>query len=266
MTATRTAVLYRQAVFDGSYDAVVIGSGIGGLSVAALLARQAGKRVLVLERHSTAGGFTHTFQRPGFEWDVGVHYVGEVLNPASRVRHLFDYVSKGRLQWQPVTDPYDRICLGSREYEFRAGREAFRAGLVAAFPSQAAAIDKYLALIVQVAQSNGTYFAAKALPSFLSGWLGPLLQRKFLRFADATTAEMLATITSDAELAGVLAGQWGDYGLPPGQSSFAVHAIIAQHYLGGAAYPVGGAAAIAESIAPVIQAAGGQIVIAAEVD
>jgi all-trans-retinol 13,14-reductase len=34
--------------------------------------------VLILERHYTAGGFTHTFTRPGYEWDVGLHYIGEV--------------------------------------------------------------------------------------------------------------------------------------------------------------------------------------------
>jgi all-trans-retinol 13,14-reductase len=265
MTHATTAQLYRQASFDDTYDAIVIGSGIGGLSVAALLARQAHKRVLVLERHSTPGGFTHTFRRPGFEWDVGVHYIGQVLEPANPVRKLFDYVTDGRLQWQAMSDVYDRICLADREYDFVAGRERFRARLIAYFPSQASSIDRYLKLIAEAARSNGGYFAAKALPSFLSGWLAPLLQRKFLRFSDATTAARLATITDDKELTGVLTGQWGDYGLPPAQSSFAIHSMIAEHYIDGAAYPVGGAGAIVDAIAPVLQQAGGKIVIAAEV-
>lgn len=51
-------------------DAVVIGSGVGGLTAAALLSK-AGKRVLVLEQHDQAGGCTHTFQNKGFEFDVG---------------------------------------------------------------------------------------------------------------------------------------------------------------------------------------------------
>jgi all-trans-retinol 13,14-reductase len=68
------------------WDAIVIGSGIGGLTVAATMAKLAGKRVLVLERHYTAGGFTHTFRRPGYEWDVGVHYIGDVRIRSSRFR------------------------------------------------------------------------------------------------------------------------------------------------------------------------------------
>ena len=61
---------YKQERPEGRWDAIVIGSGMGGLTAAALLARHGGRRVLVLERHATAGGFTHTFRRPGFEWDL----------------------------------------------------------------------------------------------------------------------------------------------------------------------------------------------------
>lgn len=54
-------------------DAIVIGSGIGGLVCAALLAKQ-GRRVLVLEQHDVAGGCCHTFEDGGFEFDTGIHY------------------------------------------------------------------------------------------------------------------------------------------------------------------------------------------------
>ena len=53
-------------------DVIVIGSGMGGLSTAALLAKQ-GKRVLVLEQHDIAGGNLHTFSEKGYEFDTGLH-------------------------------------------------------------------------------------------------------------------------------------------------------------------------------------------------
>lgn len=64
------------------YDAIVIGSGMGGLTTASLLGQLANKRVLVIERHFKLGGFTHAFRRKGYEWDVGVHYVGEMQKGA----------------------------------------------------------------------------------------------------------------------------------------------------------------------------------------
>jgi len=57
---------YKCQALDESWDAIVIGSGIGGLATAALLSLYAGKRVLVLERHYTAGDYTHVFHRPGY--------------------------------------------------------------------------------------------------------------------------------------------------------------------------------------------------------
>lgn len=51
-------------------DAIVIGSGIGGMTAAATLAKL-GKRVLVLEQHDQAGGCCHTYSEKGFEFDIG---------------------------------------------------------------------------------------------------------------------------------------------------------------------------------------------------
>ncbi|MCU0565929.1 MAG: NAD(P)-binding protein [Oculatellaceae cyanobacterium Prado106] len=91
------------------FDALVIGSGIGGLTVAALLAKLYRKRVLVLEQHFTAGGFTHAFERKGkFHWDVGLHYVGD-MGEGDTGRALFDYLSDGQLQWQPMPTPFEKF-------------------------------------------------------------------------------------------------------------------------------------------------------------
>ena len=58
------------------YDAVIIGSGISGLTVAAILSKF-NKSVLVLEQHDIAGGCLHTFKENGYEFDTGLHYVGD---------------------------------------------------------------------------------------------------------------------------------------------------------------------------------------------
>ena len=257
---------YKQQGITGSFDAIVVGSGIGGLATAALLARHAEKRVLVLERHYTAGGFTHTFTRKKYEWDVGVHYIGEVANPRSLMRRAFDGISDGSLEWADMGEVYDAIVIGGERYDFVKGRERFRARMVEYFPAERAAIDRYLALVAETVKAGKLYFMEKALPPALARLAGPLLRWKLLRRSRQTTLDVLRGLTSNERLIGVLAGQYGDYGLPPSQSSFFVHALVTHHYWGGGAYPVGGSARIAESILPVIEGAGGAVLTSAEVD
>ncbi len=110
---------YKKQPPEGDYDAIIIGSGVGGLATAALLAKHGGKRVLVLERHYMPGGFTHVFRRRGYEWDVGVHYIGGVGDRRSATRRLFDHITDGSLEWAPMGEVYDRIILGENELRLR---------------------------------------------------------------------------------------------------------------------------------------------------
>lgn len=261
----QTGHSYKNFPVADNYDAIVIGSGIGGLAAAALLAKHGGQKVLVLERHYTPGGFTHVFRRPGYEWDVGVHYIGRVTDPKYDVRAAFDHVTEGRLHWNPMPDVYDRIQIDGRGYDFPSGRERFRARMKEYFPHESRAIDDYIAAVQATARAGNLYFAEKAIPAPAARLVGGLMRSRFLRYAKQTTAQMLNQFTTNQELIAVLTGQWGDYGLPPSQSSFGMHAIVAAHYLQGAAYPIGGASEIAACIAPVIEGAGGQIVVSAEV-
>jgi all-trans-retinol 13,14-reductase len=259
------AISYRQHALDEAWDAIVIGSGIGGLTAAAVLARHAGKRVLVLERHYEPGGFTHVFHRPGYEWDVGVHYVGEVHDPRSELRRILDALTGGRLEWQRMPDVYDRAHIGDREYEFVSGRERFRDRMKQYFPAEARAVDGYLDAVDEAARAGVTYLAEKVVPAPIARVAGALMRRGFLRYASRTTGDVLAGLGASPELTGCLTAQWGDYGLPPAESSFGIHAIIAAHYLEGASYPVGGASRIAATLAPAIHDAGGCVVTSAEV-
>ena len=84
-------------------DAVIIGSGIGGLAAGAALAH-IGKRVLLLERHHRAGGLTQTFERNGFTFNTGLHYLGGFEDGGLNHR-LFDRLSGGRIADQRCLRP-----------------------------------------------------------------------------------------------------------------------------------------------------------------
>jgi all-trans-retinol 13,14-reductase len=141
----RIGYRYRPGRLAESYDAVVIGSGMGGLTTAAMLS-DLGWKVCVLEQHYTAGGYTHSYERNGYEWDVGVHYIGDV-GTKTRTRKMFDYLSDGKLEWAPMDDEYDRFYIGDKVFNAKAVRPAFRDNLLQQFPAEEAAIDEYLALL-----------------------------------------------------------------------------------------------------------------------
>jgi all-trans-retinol 13,14-reductase len=109
------------------------------------------------------------------------------------------------------------------------------------------------------------YYAEKVLPPLPSRLFGRALRAPFLALARRTTAAVLDDLRASPELAAVLTAQWGDYGLPPGRSSFGMHALVASHYLDGAAYPVGGASQIFAAVLPTIERAGGMVVVGADV-
>jgi all-trans-retinol 13,14-reductase len=248
---------YRPSRLNGPYDALVIGSGIGGLTTAALLS-ELGWRVAVLEQHYTAGGATHSYDRAGYEWDVGVHYIGD-MGTQTTVRRLMDFLTQGNLHWAPMDAHYDRFFIGDNVYDAVAGREAFRDNLVGYFPREAAAIDRYLTLLSEVSRGMRTFALDRTLPPWAAAIAGPFLRSRLPKSFDRTTWEVLSELTQDPELIAVLTGQWGDMGLPPRRSSFVVQALIARHYLHGGFYPVGGAWRIADTIIPRIRATGGEV-------
>lgn len=252
---------------SGDFDAVVIGSGMGGLTAAALLARVEGRRVLVLERHWRAGGFTHTFTRPGgYRWDVGVHYVGaEVVRPG-RARDAFRVATGGEVAWTRMPEPFERLVFPGFEHAIHGGGAGrFEADLAGVFPSEARGIRAYLGDVRRAASAMSALAMRGVAPRPVAAAARALLRGR-LRLARRTTGEVIAARARDPRLRAVLGARWGDHGLPPSRSAFLSHAMITAHYLDGGYYPVGTAARIEEAAQRVIAAAGGAVRVGAEVE
>ncbi|MDH3247425.1 MAG: NAD(P)/FAD-dependent oxidoreductase [Acidimicrobiia bacterium] len=240
----------------GRWDTIVIGSGMGGMTTAAMLAKL-GQRVLVLEQHVIPGGFTQTFKRPGYHWDVGVHIVGEMTGRSFAGRLLND-LTDGRLEWESVGPVYDEFDFPDGfTIQFPGSPEAFRDTLLDYFPHERQGIDEYLSLVRRASRASGRNLQARALPWYLA----PGGRRKAAEAAhphiSATTQSVLESLIDDPRLRSVLAAQWGYYGVPPSRSSFAMHALMVQHFLHGAFYPVGSAASIAPALLQTVADSGG---------
>jgi all-trans-retinol 13,14-reductase len=240
------------------YDAIVIGSGMGGLAFASIMAKLRKWRVLVLERHFKIGGFTHTFTRPGgWSWDVGLHYVGE-MGEGMMGRRLFDLITDGGVRWNPMPDVYDVFFYPTLQLRACKGEANLRMALVNAFPNERANIEQYFRDLKSAISWFKRYLMAMSAPAPLSGMV-----RAVNRLTAGLPLEVMRQYLErrfrDPRLRAVVTSQWADYGVPPGRSAFATHAVIASHYFNGAWYPDGGAGEIAKATGAVIRAAGGEL-------
>jgi all-trans-retinol 13,14-reductase len=237
------------------YDAIVIGSGVGGLAAAAILTDLGQQRVLVLERHFRLGGFTHEFQRKGYRWDVGLHYVGNMA-PGQTSRGVMDLVTGGTVEWDRMPDDFEVFHYPGLDFPVPSDPRAYRDRLVAAFPEEEAGIDQFFA---DCKRAN-EWYGREAWAWSLGGSVEIGLDSEDSpdrKLSLSTTEDHLASIIEDPRLRALLASQWGDYGLPPSKSAFAMHAMIVEHYLTGGYFPRGGSEAIAMAASKLIEAGGG---------
>lgn len=244
------------------YDAIVIGSGIGGLTTASLLARLGKKRVLVMERHFKVGGFTHIFKRQGFHWDVGIHYVGG-MQQGGMLRYLIDFLTDKKVDWNQMPNPFERFIYPDFSFDVYYPEERYRFDLTEKFPSEKKAIDQYFEDVKKMSAWFGMHVTMKNLPPLLEKISSPI---KSIGISSPlmTTKEYMDTHFKDPLLKAVLLSQWGDYGLPPSKSAFVIHSLIVSHYLDGGYYPKGGSNHIAASIIPSIEEVGGEILVCHE--
>ncbi|XP_066923132.1 all-trans-retinol 13,14-reductase-like [Clytia hemisphaerica] len=254
-------------------DAIVVGSGIGGLSCAALLAK-AGRKVLVLEQHDQAGGCCHTFIEKGFEFDVGIHYIGECAN--NTLTHTFvNQITEGQLEWAPVGDVIDKVELGTGKdrttHLVTKGKDNFKAELKKSFPApeDQKSIDQFFIDMGRVRRLYPQTFIFKIIPLWLSRFLLNTgifnLFSDLPYFSNLSLADYLDSLTKNKRLQGAVAYSYGDYGTQPRESSAMMQLMLLAHYMHGGYYPVGGASEIAYNIIPVIEKAGGKVLVRAPV-
>ena len=126
---------------ENKYDVIIIGSGMGALTVASLLAQYKDQKVLLLERHFKAGGFTHTFKRKRkYLWDVGIHYIGD-LHEGGLLRTLFDILTNKGVKWKAMPDLFEKFVYPDFTFDVYSNEEKYKGDLKAMFPSEKEAID-----------------------------------------------------------------------------------------------------------------------------
>ena len=233
-------------------DAIVIGSGVGGLICANFLA-EGGMKVLLLERHYMLGGFCSTFRRRGFVFDAATHFYPLLGNPTTITGKMLEQLGV-ETEWVKM-DPVDQFHFPSMPtFAVPADFDQYVAKLKEWFPEQVEAIDAYFAHLRQ-AYLHGLLYYFRGVDNDRA--------RELEKF---TISQKLDEFFDDARLKALLMADCAHWGSLPERTSFLFDAMLRLSYFLGNYYPVGGSQKFANDLAKALESRGGKVLRCAEVE
>jgi phytoene dehydrogenase-like protein len=247
---------------NNSWDAIVIGSGLGGLTAAAYLAAN-GRRTLVLEQHYVAGGNSSVFRRRALkgklplEFDVGVHYIGD-CQPGGFIPSVLRGVGIDDVEFVELDpDGFDTLMFPGLTVRVPKGWDRYRERLVEALPDDETGIHRCLGVLEALADEMPRI----PLPPKPED-LPRLMQEfpNFFRWGMRPLSDLFDDCGLGQKARAVLSAESGTYALPPSRTPVLLHAVLMHHYIrAGAYYPKGGGQVFAAHLVDVIRTHGGAV-------
>lgn len=252
-------------------DAIVIGSGIGGLGIASTLAQKRGMKVLLLEGNVVPGGCTHVHEIDGYEFPSGIDSIGDMDPRIGRglYRPAIDFITGGKLEWAKMPEVHETACFGDDVYQWFSTPEKNIEWVERLFPKEGD-VRRYYDLEAKVEWWAWSWAVTKLLPEAVpvgvrealykatGGAWRSYMQRK-------VTEVFRGELGFSERLASVFSYMYGNHGRTPEHAPFAFHAVNLFHYRNGAYFPVGGPSQIAECVRPILEKAGGQLAVSSPV-
>lgn len=230
-----TASISGQTTQTGDhYDYAIIGMGIGGLTLGALLA-QAGQKVIIFEQHYVPGGYGHTFHQNGFSFCAELHYVWD-CGRGERVTQMLEKLGLAHQVSFHRLDPsgFDRIVAPGIDYTIGSGFEREQQRLSELFPMHSDGLRQYFQIIAAIHQQLYDLPIGFTWRTVLSH---PLRYSHIARYLKWTLQDLFDQLGFPVELRLILAGQSAIFWAPPRDLSLVVHAGGVGSYDQGAYYP-----------------------------
>lgn len=249
---------------SGEFDAVIIGSGLGGLACAAGFARQ-GFRSLVLEQHDKPGGYATAFKRPGgFLFDVSLHTTHAAVRDG--IHNLIPGMPEiTDVEFVPLPSVYRAIYP---QHDIRVpGRDftAYLDSLYTKFPAEKDGIKALHEDMAGVASDVQKYVAARGKVDMSQF---PVEFPHLMRSAGLTWGEMMDTRIHDPELKAIVSALWVYYGLPPSKLASMYYAMPTIGGLKeGGYYPKNGRSqTISDAFVKFVEGHGGKVLLNTRVE
>ncbi len=215
-------------------DTLVLGSGMAGLSVAALLARD-GERVHVLEAHEHPGGYAHTFPMGKWHFCAQAHYIFHCDAERTIGRFLKAVGLDAEVRFRRLSpEGFDHIVVAGERYPVPNGLAQHCERLARRFPAEQSQLRSYFTLLTSVSDELDKL---PDEPGVLDWLTAPFRFPRLIRDRSSTLQDVYDRLRLSPRLQAVLAGQAGDYLLPPEKVSFLLHTALVCAYDRGAYYP-----------------------------